>query len=958
MKFSQTPFQSRVARRLFMLFLFSSLIPILTLGYLSYNTFTNKLLEQTQDHLHKVSKSIGYTVIERLDFLQAKLDHIAHRYLTHRKSATANTLFSLNEMDGQFFNALAIRSPSKKYIGIYNEIDEFPELSSKQLSHILNGNAVVAFSYYSTFQTKIMLVMAVNLHNDSNLPALMIGEINQNYLWEFENIVHHPAFSCIATSKNEILNCSNPGIDSSPLISALKTNNASSAMFNWSGNNMDYSGYYWTIFLEGKFATKPWMVVISQPRQEAQASIDSIKSIYPIVITLSFLMVLLLTTSQIRRILNPLLQLQSGTREIAGGNFSARVEVDSNDEFEDLAQSFNDMATRLDLQFKSLETMAEIDRIILSSTNKNYIVDTVLTRLKDIVPCEYIQLSIIQKDSLIVENDNNGSTHNEIIIKNVIEIEEGESKLLLAHSRYMLIKATQFAPRYAREIVNRGVRSLVVFPIIIKESLYAIVVLGFKYTLKPDTLHLDHARELTDRIAVALSTASKEEKIYEQANFDSLTKLPNRTLIHDRLDQAVQRSKRGGTQIATILIDLDRFKNINDSLGYTAGDQLLVEVATRLSSVVSDADTLGRLSGDEFVVIISDIKYVSNSTSQITGIIDKILGSIKTPFIIKNHEVMVSASVGIAIYPADTVNTEDLLRFAEIAMYHAKSQGKGAYQFYSKDLNASSIAQLVLENNLRQAIRNDELDLYYQPQFEADTGKIICAEALLRWHHPELGDLAPADVLPIADSSGLIVPIGEWVLRKTCQQIRTWLDKNIVIPRIAVNLSAHQFREKNLIKRIKQILKEFDVDVQYLELEITEDTIMKDIDNTSILLRTLNEMGIKLAVDDFGTGYSSLNYLAKFPIHYLKIDRSFVRDVTRDPNMASIVSAIIALAHGLRLQVVAEGVETQEQFDHLEKVHCDIFQGNLLSLPVSSDELTRMLENPQQNNWPNNTCLS
>jgi len=485
--------------------------------------------------------------------------------------------------------------------------------------------------------------------------------------------------------------------------------------------------------------------------------------------------------------------------------------------------------------------------------------------------------------------------------------------------------------------------SLVIYPIVINDHLKSVITLGFRDTKNPHTGDLKHGREMADRVAVALSNTSKEEKIYEQTNFDALTKLPNRTLVADRLAQAVQRAKRNGDQIATLLIDVDRFKNINDSLGHTAGDQLLIEIATRLCTVISETDTLGRLGGDEFAIILSDIGYKKNSAAVITATAENILNAIKYPFIIHHHEVTISASIGIAMFPADTMHAEDLLRYAEIAMYHAKSQRRGAYQFYSKDINASSIAQLVLENNLRQAIRNDELELHYQPQFDRETGKIVAAEALLRWSHPDLGNLSPDDVLPIADTSGLIVPIGDWVLRKACRQLRQWLDRGINPPRIAINLSAHQFREHNLIKRVKQILKEFNLDVGYLELEITEDTIMTDIEQTTITLRTLNEMGIRLAVDDFGTGYSSLSYLAKFPIQYLKIDQSFIKDISVDPNMASIVSAIVALAHSLRLEVVAEGIETQKQYDMLEQLNCDLFQGFLLGMPMPPEEFEQLI---------------
>ena len=952
MKVSYSIFQSRVARRLFVLFLVSSLIPIVTLGYLSYTNMSKKFLEQSRQHMHQIAKSVGYTLIERLDNLNHDLTRVATNYQQHIKANRPIEQLVIDEHTREQFSAIAINSQTRKYIPLYNGIDEFPQLTAEQMTHLQNGNPVLTFSDYSTFQKKLLLVLSLDV--SSRNPSMMIAEINQKKLWDVETIIHVPSFACITTEFYETLHCSSSNVKLDSLKRALKDNNESSAIFNWSENNNEFIAYYWTIFLEGKFAIDPWLVVINKPKEENQASIDSIKTIYPVVVVLAFLLVILLTISQLRRYLTPLELLQKATKQVADGDFTTQVDINSNDEFEELSESFNNMATRLDKQFNSLSAMAEIDRIILSATNKDYIVDTVLRRIKDVVPCDYVQLSIIQKESIVNDTKNNNIKLSNSIFKNTTQLDDGDAQLLLTHPKYMIIKSTQHAPKYAKDIVNKGVRSLVIYPIIINDNLHSVITLGFRDTHHPHSNDLDHGREMADRIAVALSNASKEEKIYEQANFDSLTKLPNRTLIHDRLDQAVQRARRDGSQIAALLVDIDRFKAINDSLGHTAGDQLLIEVATRLSSVISDTDTLGRLSGDEFVIILSDIGYNKNSTSMITSTAESILNAIKYPFVIHNHEVGVSASIGISMFPADTKHTEDLLRYSEIAMYHAKSQGKGAYQFYSKDINASSIAQLVLENNLRQAVRNDELELHYQPQVDRATGKIVGAEALLRWHHPELGDLAPADLLPIADASGLIVPIGDWVLRKACTQIRSWLDQGLsCCPRVAINLSAHQFREQNLIKRVRQILKEFDLDVNYLELEITEDTIMTDIDKTTVTLRTLNEMGVKLAVDDFGTGYSSLNYLAKFPIQYLKIDRSFIRDVTRDPNMASIVSAIIALAHSLRLQVVAEGIEIQDQYDYLDQLKCDLFQGNLISVPLPPDKFAELLLSHNSEDDPN-----
>ena len=947
MNVSISLFQSRVARRLFLLFLFSSLIPISTLAYLSYISVTKTLTEQSRQQLHQTAKTVGYTLIERLDYIHRELVNVARLYQKHRAEKKPPNQFIVDRNVQNNFLAVALKTSNNKYVPLYNEIDEYPKLTSSQKIYLKNGNPVLAFSDYSRFRKK--LIMVVPLKSSSDYPDLMLAEINQNLLWDIESIIHNPTFACITTDTYESLYCSSSDIRTDVLKEALTRNNKSSATFNWREHKVDFTAYYWTVFLEGKFAAEPWLVVLSKPRFEDQASIENIKSTYPVVLLLSVLLVILLTSNQIRKILTPLELLKKATGRVADGDFSSRCDISSSDEFEELGKSFGDMAIRLDKQFKSLSAMADIDRTILSSSNEDYIVDTVLRYIKEIIPCDYVLLSVVEKNRGL-EQKNHKKHLSDSILKNTISLLEADSKLLLANRDYLLIKSTQNTPEFAKEIIRKGVMSLVIYPVVINDSLQSVITLGFRGTKNPHEGDLKHGRELADRVAVALSNTSKEEKIYEQTNFDALTKLPNRTLLTDRLNQAVQRARRNGEQIATLLIDVDRFKNINDSLGHTAGDQLLIEIATRLCTVINETDTIGRLSGDEFVIILSDIGYKNNSAAMITATAENILNAIKYPFIIHHHEVTVSASIGIAMFPADTMHAEDLLRYAEIAMYHAKSQRKGAYQFYSKDINASSIAQLVLENNLRQAIRNDELDLHFQPQFDNNTGALVAAEALLRWNHPELGNLAPEDVLPIADSSGLIVPIGDWVLRKACSQIRNWIDKGLEPPRVAINLSAHQFREQNLIKRVKQILNEFDLDVSYLELEITEDTIMSDVEQTTVTLRTLNQMGIRLAVDDFGTGYSSLSYLAKFPIQYLKIDKSFIRDITSDPNMASIVAAIVALAHSLRLEVIAEGIETQAQYDYLQKLNCDLFQGFLLGMPVSSQQFEELLVKQQKEN--------
>lgn len=429
-----------------------------------------------------------------------------------------------------------------------------------------------------------------------------------------------------------------------------------------------------------------------------------------------------------------------------------------------------------------------------------------------------------------------------------------------------------------------------------------------------------------------------EERLSYLASFDALTDLPNRTLFHDRLGQATARARWRKRWVAVLFLDLDRFKVINDTLGHAVGDRLLKAAAARLIDSIREGDTVARLGGDEFVLILDDLAQPQDTSK----VAQKILEALSEPFHLEERELFITASIGIALWPEDGENPETLLKNADTAMYRAKEMGKNNYQLYSPALNAKASERLALENALRHALEREELLLHYQPKIDLPTGKIVGMEALVRWKHPEHGLVSPAEFIPLAEETGLIVPIGEWVLRAACAQNKAWQKVGLPPIRIAVNLSARQFHKQNLSQTIIQVLREVDLDPRYLELELTESLIMKNAEATIAMLSELDAIGVEMTVDDFGTGYSSLSYLKRFPVHTLKIDRSFVRDLSSDPDDAAIVTAIITLAHSLDLKVVAEGVETVEQLEFLRSLKCDEMQGYLFSRPLPPDEVTKL----------------
>lgn len=430
-----------------------------------------------------------------------------------------------------------------------------------------------------------------------------------------------------------------------------------------------------------------------------------------------------------------------------------------------------------------------------------------------------------------------------------------------------------------------------------------------------------------------------EHMIKKMAYFDSLTDLPNRTLFHDRLTQAINQAKRTKNPIAVLFLDLDRFKIINDSLGHTAGDQLLQEVSKRLLTCIREGDTVSRQGGDEFTMLLPNTTH-----SGAIKVARRIIELISHPMEINGHEILVTPSIGISMYPDHGEDVESLLKNADTAMYHAKDLGKNNFQLYSSKLDQQVLERLTLENELRKALERKEFVLHYQPLIQIDSNKMIGVESLIRWHHPLLGVISPTKFIPLAEETGLIVPIGEWIIHTACAQNKAWQEKGYPPLKVSVNLSGRQFKEPDLVHTISDILNITGLDPQYLELEITENISMNDVNYTIQALQELKALGLRISIDDFGTGYSSLNYLKKFPIDTLKIDQSFVRDIHMDRDDAAIVKAIMAMAFSLDLNVIAEGVETIEQLLFLVNQRCPEAQGYYFNKPLSSDELEGLLK--------------
>lgn len=488
----------------------------------------------------------------------------------------------------------------------------------------------------------------------------------------------------------------------------------------------------------------------------------------------------------------------------------------------------------------------------------------------------------------------------------------------------------------------------------IERAIEAMRLGAFDYVVKPfDLQHIEAAvRRALDHHSLLEAKHRHENHLEElvkqrtaelnhHANHDAITDLPNRILFEDRLSQALVHARSHQQNVAMLFLALDRFKKIHDTLGHAVGCQLLRDAAQRLSGCLNNGSTIARFEGDEFALLLTQAD--GTKAEDVVEIVYKINESFKLPFALDDHEVFVTSSIGIGLYPDDGMDAPTLLKNVGAALYRAKEQGGNNYHFYTADMNAKALKRLTLESNLRRAVERSEFKVYYQPQISIPSGEIVGMEALVRWQHPDLGLVAPNEFIPLAEDTGLIVPIGEWVLQTACAQNKAWQLEGYDLLSLSVNLSARQFQQQDLSRVINRILLETTLDPHFLELELTESSIMKNAESAILMLDMLKTMGVRISIDDFGTGYSSLGYLKRLPIDILKIDSSFVRDVTTKADDATLVEAIVRLAHNLRLKVVAEGVETEEQLNFLSHLGCDAWQGFLYSKPVPAAAFSELL---------------
>ncbi len=645
----------------------------------------------------------------------------------------------------------------------------------------------------------------------------------------------------------------------------------------------------------------------------------------------------------LRQELVPLDKLVSGMDRVTRLDYDTRIDVPEGSALEPVADAFNDMAERIHAQLQTQAAMAEIDALVLSRVKKEDIVRVVLEKTHRVLPADYIAMILVEPGSEQADMFRLAEGFAGELLVSDVTMPADDLMELQQVGHVLTDGVSGVLPEYmlASHIPQNG--SLELIPIVHDQEIVAVLFLGHRGAPTLSSDHMGLANTYAGRIGVALANAQWEQKLFRQAHYDALTGLPNRMAFLDRLQLGVSRAERQGDTLAIMFVDLDNFKLVNDTLGHAVGDEYIKAIADRFKGCLRADDTVSRLGGDEFVITAmgaSDHDLTVASVNQVAG---KILRAASETVGIQGHELRCSASVGIAIYPRDGEDPETLLRSADTAMYHAKSLGKNTFQFFSNDLNEELIELMELSTDIRNALEQDQFELYYQPKLDGFSGEISGAEALLRWNHPRRGFVKPDVFIPAAESLGLIVDIGDWTLNAACRQLRAWRDEGITPPRLAINVSAAQLAQADFFERVRETLSNYGLGGSDLELEITEHLLMEDLEKAVGVLEKMRSLGVRVSIDDYGTGFSSLAHMKQLPVDTLNIDRAFIKNLASDLADRAIVNSTIVLARHLGMKVLAEGVETAAQLEALRAFGCNEVQGFYYSRPLSAADFNPLL---------------
>jgi diguanylate cyclase (GGDEF)-like protein len=908
--------RSKVARRVFLLFVLSAFVPVIVIVLVALGQMNGFLQQFGYRELSSTSKSYGMSVLERMIALEG---------------VTATMVLDINR-GGTPGKATEIGVAVPILSSRVARAADLAPLTVEMRNRLTTGGTVITFAPAAAGAARVLLWQALEPARLAR--GVLVVEPNPGYLWGDADTLPYLTDICVLDDRGRVLFGTRPVPETVRAAFVDKVIGGTTRLA-WRDDGQEFIASYWSLFLEGRFAAPSLFVIASRPMAAILAPLDRFWTVLLPVLVVSLLLVTLLTVIQVRRRLVPIEVLMDATHRIGNQDFSTAVTVNSGDEFEELAHAFNSMAARLGRQFAALSAWSAADRAILSEPNIDRVLETVLDPLSKVMCADMLSITVLEDPKLGFGRTyaRSAAASARVIVERT-ELSAVEIDELMKQPETQIICRDGQVPVFLGTFARLGATSVCLLPVISRGEFVAVIGLGYTGATRFSEDDRVHARNLADRVAVALSTAEREEQLYNQAHYDSLTSLPNRNNLKDRLAQDIVRAQREHRGLALLYIDLDRFKDVNDTLGHAAGDNLLQTIAERLRGCVRGTDTVARLGGDEFVIMLGHVASPRDAQS----VAEEVIKALSVPISIDGRETFMSCSIGVTLYPDDGLSGEELLRKADTAMYRAKQNGRGRYVFFEEQMNIEALERVALERDLRRALDRDELDMLFQPQVDLRSGTVVGAEMLARWHHPTRGLLGPDQFISVAEQTGLIESIGTHLLRNACAQYSRWRADGIALGCLAVNVSSRQFRQINFWEVVRDSLAAANMSASSLELEITESLLLEDSSEVMANFSRLQGMGVRLAIDDFGMGYSSLSYLKRLPIHSVKIDRAFIRDVPASDDAGTLVRMIIAMARSLKKEVIAEGVETEEHIAFLLDNGCHLAQGFGISRPLPVEE--------------------